>query len=46
MTVCMQSSCGHVVKIEFGKQTLGATFNFDKQDFTKFSKLTMCRVDS
>ena len=37
----MQSSCGHVVKIEFG-----CNFNFDKQDFTNFSKLTMCRVDS
>ena len=30
-----------------GKQNLGVTFNFDKQDlidFTKFSKMTMCRV--
>ena len=29
------------------KQKLGVTFNFDKQDvidFTKFSKMTMCRV--
>ena len=32
--------------IAFGKQKLGVTFNFDKQgviDFTKFSKMTMCR---
>ena len=30
-----------------GKQNLGVTFNFDKQnviDFTKFSKMTMCRA--
>ena len=30
-----------------GKQKLGVTFNFDKQDvidFTKFSKMTMCRA--
>ena len=29
------------------KQKLGVTFNFDKQDvidFTKFSKMTMCRA--
>ena len=29
------------------KQKLGATFNFDRQDiidFTKFSKMTMCRA--
>ena len=29
------------------KQNLGVTFNFDKQDvidFTKFSKMTMCRA--
>ena len=33
--------------ISKGKQKLGVTFNFDKQDvidFTKFSKMTMCRV--
>ena len=32
--------------IAVGKQKLGGTFNFDKQDvidFTKISKLTMCR---
>ena len=31
--------------ISKGKQKLGVTFNFDKQDvidFTKFSKMTMC----
>ena len=30
-----------------GKQNLGVTFNFDKQDvidFTKFSKMIMCRA--
>ena len=30
-----------------GKQNLGVTFNFDKQDvidFTKFSKMKMCRA--
>ena len=30
-----------------GKQKLGVTFNFDKQDiidFTKFAKMTMCRA--
>ena len=30
-----------------GKQKLGVTFNFDKQDvidFMKFSKMTMCRA--
>ena len=30
-----------------GKQNLSVTFNFDKQDiidFTKFSKMTMCRA--
>ena len=30
-----------------GKQNLGVTFNFDKQDFidfTKISKMTMCRA--
>ena len=30
-----------------GKQKLGVTFNFDKQDvidLTKFSKMTMCRA--
>ena len=30
-----------------GKQKLGVTFNFDKEDvidFTKFSKMTMCRA--
>ena len=30
-----------------GKQKLGVTFNFDKQDiidFTNFSKMTMCRA--
>ena len=29
------------------KQKLGVTFNFDEQDiidFTKFSKMTMCRI--
>ena len=33
--------------ISKGKQKLGVTFNFDKQDiidFTKFSKMTMCRA--
>ena len=31
----------------FGKQRLGVTFNFDKQDtivFTKLSIMTMCRA--
>ena len=30
-----------------GKQNLSVTFNFDKQDvidFTKYSKVTMCRA--
>ena len=33
--------------IFIGKQKLGVTFNFDKQDFidfTKISKMTMCRA--
>ena len=33
--------------ISKAKQKLGVTFNFDKQDvidFTKFSKMTMCRA--
>ena len=33
--------------ISKGKKKLGVTFNFDKQDvidFTKFSKMTMCRA--
>ena len=33
--------------ISKGKQKLGVTFNFDKQDvidFTKFSKMIMCRA--
>ena len=33
--------------ISKGKQKLGVTFNFDKQDvidYTKFSKMTMCRA--
>jgi hypothetical protein len=47
---------GHVLKyickkekpgILKGKQKLGVSFNFNKQDvidFTKFSKMTMCRA--
>ena len=34
-------------RILFGKQKLGVTFNSDKQDvidFTKISKMTMCRA--
>ena len=34
-------------EISKGKQKLGVTFNFDKQDvidFMKFSKMTMCRA--
>ena len=39
--------CGWSSEILKGKPNLGVTFNFDKQDvidFTKFSKMTMCRA--
>ena len=41
-------SCGHVVRdFDCGKQKVGVTCNFDKQDvidFMKFSKMRMCRA--
>ena len=40
-------SCGRVVRDFEIEEKLGVTFNFDKLDvidFTKFSKMTMCRA--
>ena len=41
-------SCCHIVRhFESGKQKIGVTCNLDKHDvidFTKFSKMTMCRA--